>query len=891
MNLLPSSTVRLIASSQVITSVSSVVKELIENSLDAGASSIEVKLERWGLDRIEVRDNGCGIKPEDAPFMAQPHYTSKISNDTDLKSLQTYGFRGEALGSLSSVSNVSILTKTASEEVGMHYTLEHNGKIGATQPKPTTTGTTITATNLFKNLPVRKQFSSNSKKCKDELKRVEDLVMAYALIHPTLRITLRHNKAVVWQKSKVVDQRTALLSVFGTSLLAQMGAVQHHDKSSGIDIVGYFPRPGCDLEITGRAVNDRCFVFVNGRPVNMKQISQLIKQYYNKQTSVTSNRYPVAFLSVNIPPSFVDVNLEPNKTSVMLTNKDEVMTVLTNLIEEFYSDEKNRLRSNDNTDCNNVGEKRNTVLSKLGDVTNTCSLNGEVASCTSLSTGKKRNVQKTPLHLNRISVLEDTQPQVIVEGEAEQTFDEEEMSLFDNSSVGKNSLTNKNGLMTVESSCPEGTIPAIQVKDSSSSLVVTKTAKTDQHCCLRSSLQDDASRLSPVDSVQSVELCETMSNKTLCETSESTSHFKDFCNSSKESRDSRVVENVNCGIHNSLSNLNNEKSTAQNTNEIDTNITPQVNQAEGLSNNTSLACTPTKRSSLENLFSLDMDDLFEDSDFDLSGIDSNLKTPGISNNEFNSEKAPSAELPSSAFDQGLSLGTVPSVKSSLTVTASSGATEAPFSDKEWSMGHGIVDKQGNLVQPVSLVTPGPPRQISLTKTPVTHAPLHRKRKHSSDQEKSRLSLSTKKIKKIPEITNQPLINNVMSPNPLQRKLLFKKTEIPFSLSELKESVKRKTELRSVEVSSSDHLIGRLDPWGVWLLRRGPDLVCANQYRIQEKLLFKRLMACHSLPKEQLNHSISLNERSVGGPDCWKTLCNMSSKCDPPDTTRYVLRLP
>ena len=381
----------------------------------------------------------------------------------------------------------------------------------------------------------------------------------------------------------------------------------------------------------------------------------------------------------------------------MLTNKDEVMTVLTNLIEGFYSDEKNRLPTNDNTDCSNVGEKRNTVLSKLGDITNT-SLNGDVASCTSLSTGKKSNVQKTSLHLNRNSVLEDTQPQGTVEDEAEQTFDEEEMSLFDNSSIGKNGLTNKNGLMTVKSSCPEDTISASQVKDSSSSLVVTKTATTDQHCCLRPSLQDDTRRLSPVDSVQSVELCETMSEKTLCETSESTSHLKDFCNSSKESRDSHVVENVHCGIRNSLSNLNNEKSTAetisaaQNTNEIDTNITPQGNQ--GLSNNTSLACTPTKRSSLENLFSLDMDDLFEDSDFDLSGRDSNLKTPGISNHELNSEKAPSAELSSSAFDQG----TVPSVKSSLTVTASSGATEAPFSDKEWSMGHGIVDKQGNPVQ-------------------------------------------------------------------------------------------------------------------------------------------------------------------------------------------------
>ena len=229
------------------------------------------------MERIEVRDNGCGIKPEDAPFVAQPHYTSKISSDNDLKSLHTYGFRGEALGSLSSVSNVSVLTKTESEQVGMMYTLDRNGKIEATQPKPAATGTTIIATNLFKNLPVRKQFSSNNKKCKDELKKVEYLVMAFGLVHPSLRISLRHNKTVVWQKNKVSNHRTALLSIFGTALLAQMGVVEFHDEDvTNIHVLGYLPRPGSDSEITGRAVNDRCFVFFNGRPVNMKQISQVI---------------------------------------------------------------------------------------------------------------------------------------------------------------------------------------------------------------------------------------------------------------------------------------------------------------------------------------------------------------------------------------------------------------------------------------------------------------------------------------------------------------------------------------------------------------------------------------------------------------------------------------
>lgn len=167
-----------------------------------------------------------------------------------------------------------MLTKTESEQVGTLYIIGHTGKVEASQPKPAPTGTTITATNLFKNLPVRKQFSSNSKKCKEELKKVEDLVMAYGLIHPSLRISLRHNKSVVWQKNKVSNHRTALLSVFGTALLAQLGAVESCDGE--MNVIGYLPRPGSDIEITGRTVNDRCFVFLNRRPVNAKFIHQVM---------------------------------------------------------------------------------------------------------------------------------------------------------------------------------------------------------------------------------------------------------------------------------------------------------------------------------------------------------------------------------------------------------------------------------------------------------------------------------------------------------------------------------------------------------------------------------------------------------------------------------------
>lgn len=444
----------------------------------------------------------------------------------------------------------------------------------------------------------------------------------------------------------------------------------------------------------------------NGKKVNASDFdfslvrSQLIKQYYNKQTSVTSNRYPVAFLSVNIPPSFLDVNLEPNKTSVMLTNKEEVMTVLTNLVDEFYSDEKNKLPSSNNIDGNNVAEKRIAVIGNPGDITNTCSLNEEVASCTASSISKKSNAQKTSLHLNRSSVLGDMQPQINSEHEVEHSCDVQEKtsrsaSLSDNSATGENS----------QSSCSEDPVPASQVKDSSTSSVIVRTVTADQSG-LRSSLLDNTSRLSPTDSLQSVELCQSISDKTLCETNESTCHLENnLCNSLKESQSSSVKENVNCVTSNSLSNLNsgacnstesNEKSASKTVSSIEGgNVANDSGTPQGdkeLSKNRSLACTPTKSPSLENMFSLDMDDLFEDSDFDLSGIDSNLKTPASSNHEHNSEKT--VRESTSASDQG----TPSAVKPSVTVAVSSGTTEAPCNDKDWSMGRGILDKQGNPVQ-------------------------------------------------------------------------------------------------------------------------------------------------------------------------------------------------
>ncbi|PNI13332.1 PMS1 isoform 3 [Pan troglodytes] len=194
MKQLPAATVRLLSSSQIITSVVSVVKELIENSLDAGATSVDVKLENYGFDKIEVRDNGEGIKAVDAPVMAMKYYTSKINSHEDLENLTTYGFRGEALGSICCVAEVLITTRTAADNFSTQYVLDGSGRILSQKPSHLGQGTTVTALRLFKNLPVRKQFYSTAKKCKDEIKKIQDLLMSYGILKPDLRIVFVHNK-------------------------------------------------------------------------------------------------------------------------------------------------------------------------------------------------------------------------------------------------------------------------------------------------------------------------------------------------------------------------------------------------------------------------------------------------------------------------------------------------------------------------------------------------------------------------------------------------------------------------------------------------------------------------------------------------------------------------
>lgn len=406
---------------------------------------------------------------------------------------------------------------------------------------------------------------------------------------------------------------------------------------------------------------------------------------------------------MNIPPALLDVNLEPNKTSVMLTNKDELMTILTNLLDKFYSDEKNVLPGSRNLDSNNGAEKRIAVIGKLDDITNTCGLNGEVTTTgthASSSVVTESKAQETSIYLDRNVMLENTCGEQEDETHNELTKTSS-TSNFDNNSTPKNtSSINNNDFLREESSSHDRTSPNNQGEHKSPSLAVAETVAetvTDQAVCLPSALQEDTNTLTHTDSFLSDsvnsfrELRETLSDKTLCEISESTCDLEDNVrNSSKESDHSRVTENSNFEISNNLSNLNgnNEEISAVT---ADTGNGSNAASADERSKESqemptirTMACTPSSSPSLENLFSFDVDDLFNDSDLELSGASNNVR---------NAEKATSAEMPSSATKEGC----VSVEKPSMTVV-SSGTPEAQCSDKEWSMGRGIVDKQGNPVQ-------------------------------------------------------------------------------------------------------------------------------------------------------------------------------------------------
>ncbi len=306
-HLLPPDVADKIAAGEVVERPASVVKELVENSLDAGATDIRVEIAGGGKRLIRVIDNGCGIPAAEAPLAFQRHATSKIRSADELEHIATLGFRGEALAAISAVSKTTLITRTADEPVGIELKLEGSRIIGqrAIGAPP---GVSLTVEHLFWNTPARKKFLRTDA---TESGHISRIVTRYALAYPEVRFSYVSQGRLVFQTPGDGQRLAALIKVYGAEIAGQMLPVAEVDDPIAPDIrvSGFVSEP--TLHRGNRSYIE---LFVNRRYIQDRNLTYAVIQAYH--TLLMTGRYPVAVLFIEMPPEMVDVNVHPTKAEV-----------------------------------------------------------------------------------------------------------------------------------------------------------------------------------------------------------------------------------------------------------------------------------------------------------------------------------------------------------------------------------------------------------------------------------------------------------------------------------------------------------------------------------------------------------------------------------------------
>lgn len=296
-------TINKIAAGEVVERPASVVKELIENSIDALANEITVVIEGYGLDLIKIVDNGIGMSKDDAALAWKSHTTSKLRKIEDLDSINSLGFRGEALASIASVSMVEILTRTKDTLTGIIVRIK-GGNLELIEERESAPGTTINIRNLFYNVPARRKFLKTPT---TELGHIIEIVNRQALIHPEIHFKLFHNNSLLLNSPKSTNALEPIISVFGIELAKQMVEVQY--KSESITITGFTSIPSLS-----RSTRDYEIFYVNKRFIKSVLLSEALEEAY--KTLLMKNRYPVVLLNIELEGSQIDVNIHPTKREV-----------------------------------------------------------------------------------------------------------------------------------------------------------------------------------------------------------------------------------------------------------------------------------------------------------------------------------------------------------------------------------------------------------------------------------------------------------------------------------------------------------------------------------------------------------------------------------------------
>jgi DNA mismatch repair protein MutL len=303
-----------IAAGEVVERPSSVVKELLENAIDAGAEDIRVEIRAGGKRFIRVTDDGCGIPASDAALAFERHSTSKLSTVEDLDHISTLGFRGEALASIAAVSRVTMVTRAADEEVGTLLQLE-GGELVEQRPTGRSSGTTVTVEDLFFNVPARRKFLRTDL---TERRHVSAWVTRYALAYPNLRLTLVDEGRETFRSPGKGQLRDVLVTIHGPDVAAELLQVfPQAGQARPIEVSGFVSPPAIH-----RGSRQGIVLFVNGRWVNDRQLTYAVIQAYH--TFLPKGRYPLAVVKVRMPSEDVDVNVHPTKVEVRFRDGDAV---------------------------------------------------------------------------------------------------------------------------------------------------------------------------------------------------------------------------------------------------------------------------------------------------------------------------------------------------------------------------------------------------------------------------------------------------------------------------------------------------------------------------------------------------------------------------------------
>lgn len=322
---LPHHVVSKIAAGEVIERPVFAVKELVENSLDAGATSIIVHIEDSGLKRITVIDNGEGMELEDLKESFKSHTTSKIAKTEDLSHIKTLGFRGEALASIAAISRVTINSRISSQTAGTSIYIK-DATIEKISPIGMPIGTTIIVEQLFHSLPVRKKFLGSPR---TEFRHIIDIMTNYALSYPKIHFHLTHNKRTIFDLSATTEPLQRIEKLLGRDVYSQLLPLSY--TTSYISISGFLAKPSLATRIPNKQ-----FLFINNRSVADKGISLTIKSAYG--VLLPNTFYPVSILYFTLPYEMVDVNVHPRKEHVKFADTTLLYKSLTQAVKQTLSD-------------------------------------------------------------------------------------------------------------------------------------------------------------------------------------------------------------------------------------------------------------------------------------------------------------------------------------------------------------------------------------------------------------------------------------------------------------------------------------------------------------------------------------------------------------------------